>query len=61
MRTYEKARARTRACIEDTFWKLYIENGLHHVTVQEVARLAGIHRATFYTYFESIDLVLASI
>lgn len=55
------ARAGTKASIEAAFWKLYTEKGLRKVTVREIAELAGIHRATFYMYYDSIDLVLDSI
>lgn len=61
MGTYAGARAKTKASIEAAFWKLYTEKGLRKVTVQEIAELAGIHRATFYMYYDSIDLVLDSI
>lgn len=61
MGTYAGARARTKASIEAAFWKLYTEKGLRKVTVQEIAELVGIHRATVYMYYDSIDLVLDSI
>lgn len=37
------------------------EKGLRKVTAQEIAELAGIHCATFYMYYDSINLVLDSI
>lgn len=59
--TYDGARAKTKLAIEQAFWEVYTEKGLRRVTVQEIADTAGIHRATFYMYFDSIDLVLESI
>lgn len=61
MGTYDGARARTKAAIETAFWNAYIEKGLRRVTVQEIAERAGVHRATFYMHYDSIDMVLDSI
>lgn len=61
MGTYDGARAKTKLAIEQAFWKVYTEKGLRRVTVQEIASTAGFHRATFYMYFGSVDLVLESI
>jgi AcrR family transcriptional regulator len=42
---------RTRKLIIDAFMESLRENGFQNLTVQEIAKNAGIHRGTFYSHF----------
>ena len=55
------ARSRTRAKIERAFRDLYLEKKFRRVTVQEIVQRAGIHRSTFYIYFQSVEDIFSAI
>jgi AcrR family transcriptional regulator len=38
----------------DAFWELYATRPIEQVTIKEVAALAGVHRLTFYEYFDNV-------
>ena len=61
MSEYTAARSRTRAKIERAFWDLYIEKSFRRVTVQEIVQRAGIHRSTFYIYFQAVEDIFSAI
>ncbi|MCR4751427.1 MAG: TetR/AcrR family transcriptional regulator [Eubacterium sp.] len=61
MSEYKAARSRTRQKIEAAFWKLYLEKDFHRVTVREIVQEAGIHRSTFYQYYESVGDIFDGI
>ena len=61
MSEYSAARSRTRARIERAFWDLYLEKQFRRVTVQEIVQRAGIHRSTFYIYFQAVEDIFSGI
>lgn len=61
MSEYIAARSRTRAKIERAFWNLYLEKKFRRVTVQEIVQRAGIHRSTFYIYYQSVEDIFSAI
>ena len=61
MSEYAAARSRTKKRIEDAFWSLYLEKEFRRVTVREIIQKAGIHRSTFYQYFESVGDIFDAI
>ncbi|MBE5999711.1 MAG: TetR/AcrR family transcriptional regulator [Sarcina sp.] len=61
MSEYTAARNRTRARIERAFWDLYLEKKFRRVTVREIVQRAGIHRSTFYIYFEAVEDIFSAI
>ena len=61
MSEYIAARNRTRAKIERAFWDLYLEKKFRRVTVQEIVQRAGIHRSTFYIYFQAVEDIFSAI
>jgi AcrR family transcriptional regulator len=48
-----KARASARAEIAEVAFRVFAERGFDQVTATEVAKAAGISRASFFRYFES--------
>lgn len=59
MSQYKDARERTKAKIEDAYWDLMMNN--ERITVKKIIEKAGIHKSTFYFYYEWVDDVLAEI
>ncbi len=59
MHTYQEAREKTKHKIFNAFWALYIKD--EKITVNKICEACGIHRSTFYFYYESIDDVLKEI
>ena len=59
MSQYIDARERTKAKIEDAYWDLMMNN--ERITVKKITVKAGIHKSTFYYYYEWVDDVLAEI
>ena len=53
--------ARTRAEIQEAFWRLYLEQPIDTITVQRICDRAGYTRGTFYTHFRDRYEVLESI
>ena len=61
MGTYDAARNKTRSAIIQAFWKLYLQKEISKITVRDLTEMTGIHRATFYRYYDSMYAVLESI
>ncbi len=59
MSQYKDARERTKAKIEDAYWDLMMNN--ERITVKKIIEKAGIHKSTFYFYYEWVDDVLKEI
>lgn len=59
MSQYKEARKRTKARIEEAYWDLMMNN--ERITVKKITEKAGIHKSTFYFYYEWVDDVLAEI
>jgi AcrR family transcriptional regulator len=55
------ARARARDLLLDVALKLFVERGYIAVRVEDIARAAGISRATFYKHFSERDEILAEL
>lgn len=55
------ARDRTRRAIVDTALRLFAERGYVGVRVEDIAREAGVSRATFYKHFAERDEILAEL
>ncbi len=55
------ARERTRHAILETALRLFGERGYIGVRVEDIAREAGVSRATFYKHFAERDEILASL
>lgn len=51
----------TRDAIIDTALRLFAERGYPGVRVEDVARAAGVSRATFYNHFSERDEILAAL
>lgn len=58
--TRERKRIATTARITDAASRLATERGIAETTVDEIAVEAGIGRATFFRYFESKELAIAT-
>lgn len=59
MSQYLEAREKTIEKIEKAYFSLYIKD--KKITVSEICKIAGIHRSTFYFYYEWVDDVLDGI
>ena len=55
------ARERTRQAFLDTALRLFTERGYIGVRVEDIAKEAGVSRATFYKHFAERDEILASL
>lgn len=49
----ERKKARTRAALIESAFRLYRERGLEGVTIAEIARGADVSTRTFFAYFET--------
>jgi AcrR family transcriptional regulator len=56
----ERKRTETRLRIASTAARLASERGIAQTTVDEIAAAAGIGRATFFRYFDSKELAMAT-
>ena len=61
MGTYDTVRNRTKTAIIESFWKLYCKKDICKITVKDITDATGIHRATFYLYFDNVFSVLDAI
>ena len=59
MSTYDDAREKTKQKIFNAYWTLYLAN--QKTTIAKISEAAGIHRSTFYFYYETADDVLREI
>ncbi len=53
--------ARTRAQILEATLELFAERGFHGTLIEDIARAAGVSRATLYQYFESKEAVFVEL
>lgn len=53
-----RPKSSSRAALEDAATELFLENGYHSTTVDEIAARAGVSRATFFNYFPAKSAVL---
>lgn len=51
----------TKQKIKDSFILLYSKKNYFNITVNDIASHAGIHRCTFYVYFDNINQLLREI
>ncbi|SDF78105.1 transcriptional regulator, TetR family [Lentzea fradiae] len=49
----ERKKAATREALAEAAWTLCVERGLDGVTVEQIARAAGVSLRTFFNYFSS--------
>lgn len=56
----ERKRIETRTRIAEEAVRLVSEHGIPSTTVDEIADAAGVSRATFFRYFESKELAIAT-
>lgn len=56
----ERKRSATQRRIADAAARLVSERGLQGATVDEIARVAGVGRATFFRHFDSKELAVAT-
>lgn len=61
MGTYDIARTKTKRAIIDSFWKIYLKKDISKITVKDITEATGIHRATFYLYYDNVYAVLEAI
>lgn len=61
MGTYDTARNKTKTAIIESFWKLYCKKDVSKITVRDITEATGIHRATFYLYYDNVFAVLDAI
>lgn len=61
MGTYDAARNKTKTAIIKSFWKLYCIKDISKITVKDITEATGIHRATFYLYYDNVFAVLDTI
>lgn len=61
MGTYDTARNKTKTAIIESFWKLYCKKDVSKITVKDITEATGIHRATFYLYYDNVFAVLDAI
>lgn len=54
-------RGRAREMLLDTALRLFVERGYVGVRVEDIARTAGISRATFYKHFSEREEILAEL
>ncbi len=61
MNKHELKRRATIQALENAFWDLYCEQDISHITVKSITERSGVHRSTFYLYFEDVYSLLESI
>lgn len=61
MKKNPKKTAQTKAALKTAFWELYQNTPITKITVQDITRLAGFNRSTFYQYFTDVYSVLIEI
>ncbi|MDO4502466.1 MAG: TetR/AcrR family transcriptional regulator [Coriobacteriia bacterium] len=61
MRKRPEQTERTKAELQEAFWRLYEQKPVDKITVGAVCDLAGYNRGTFYLHFANIYELLASI
>lgn len=61
MKKQQERTEQTKLMIAEAFCMLYSEKPIEKITVQEIARGAGVNRSTFYQYFLDIDDLLSNV
>ena len=61
MQKQPEVTAATRARLTNAFWTLYRERPMEKISVSSIVALAGVHRSTFYEYFQDVYDVLEQI
>ena len=54
-------KAATRRRIMDACWEVYAASPADAVTVSAIVKAAGVHRSTFYEYFDDANAVMTAI
>lgn len=54
-------KSNTKARIVEAAWQLFYEHGYDGTTVEDVVRVSGTSKGSFYHYFESKDALLGSL
>ena len=60
-RTHADQRSRARDLLLDTALRLFVEKGYVGVRVDDIAKAAGLSRATFYKHFSEREEILAEL
>ncbi len=53
--------AATRQGLMDAFWKIYKEKKIEKISINEITRISGNNRSTFYNYFSDVYDLLHQI
>ena len=56
-----KSNNQTKSKIVSAAWKLFYDQGFDNTTVDEIIRLSGTSKGSFYHYFESKDSLIGSL
>ncbi len=56
-----KSNNQTKSKIVSAAWQLFYEQGFDNTTVDEIIRLSGTSKGSFYHYFESKDSLIGSL
>ena len=57
----KKSSNQTKSKIVSAAWQLFYEQGFESTTVDEIIRLSGTSKGSFYHYFESKDSLIGSL
>lgn len=57
----KKSTGNTKSRIVSAAWQLFYEQGFDNTTVDEIIRLSGTSKGSFYHYFESKDSLIGSL
>jgi AcrR family transcriptional regulator len=52
---------RTKAELQEAFWRLYAKKPIEKITISQVCEAAGYNRGTFYLHYQDIYDILESI
>jgi AcrR family transcriptional regulator len=58
MKKQPELTAQTKENLFQSFWSLYCQKSIEHITIKEITANAGYNRSTFYEYFVDIYDVL---
>ena len=57
----KKSTSKTKSKIVSAAWQLFYEQGFDSTTVDEIVKLSGTSKGSFYHYFESKDSLIGSL
>lgn len=57
----KKSTNKTKSKIVSAAWQLFYDQGFDNTTVDEIVRLSGTSKGSFYHYFESKDSLIGSL